>query len=39
MKAIDHVFRTELGDRLFALAAYGLPMVLLAVGLTSIRGP
>lgn len=39
MKFIDHIFRTELGDRLFALAGYGLPMVLLAVGLTTIRGP
>ena len=39
MKFTEHVFRTELGDRLFATAAYGLPLVLLSVGLTSIRGP
>jgi hypothetical protein len=39
MKATDNVLRSELGDQLFALAAYALPMVFLSVGLTTIRGP
>ena len=39
MKSLDNVLRTELGDQLFVLAAYALPMIFLSVGLTTIRGP